>query len=118
MKLRETRRGAQKKKTKNKSKAKQSETKENSAIFCSRAQKSKSKTHLEKGKAKEKLNFTNHSRVITWKMNFFVSKLQTRSLASSSEKVAPRLPCSGHPLSPTIWQTNNLQFVRFNFCVF
>lgn len=60
---------------------KRSATKEIPPFFAAarRNQKAAGKAKLtrsgckRKGKAKEKFNFTNHSRVITWKMNFFVS---------------------------------------------
>lgn len=78
-----------------------------------------------KGKAKEKFNFTNHSRVITWKMNFFVSFQQgspSRSRLRARSRSRSRLRSAdgkvAHPLPLLPWQTNNSQFVRFNFCVF
>lgn len=90
--------------------------------------KNQSKTHAQpKGNAKEKFNFTNHSRVITWKMNFFLSSScvarhpNPADLSCADGKVPPHqlvqlLPALAPP-SPFCWQTNNSQFVRFNFCV-
>lgn len=79
---------------------------------------------VAKGKAKEKFNFTNHSRVITWKMNFFVSFQQgspSRSRLRARRRSRSRLRSAvGKVARPLFhpWQTNNSQFVRFNFCVF
>lgn len=77
-----------------------------------------------KGKAKEKFNFTNHSRVITWKMNFFVSFQQgspSQSRLRARSRSRSRLRSADGKVARPLFlprQTNNSQFVRFNFCVF
>lgn len=65
----------------------------------------KSKTHAQqKGNAREKFNLTNHSRVITWKMNsFFPPPRKFWSFEMERYR--------------NFGATNNWQFVHFNFCV-
>lgn len=89
-----------------------------------RNQKTKNKTHAQpKGNAKEKFNFTNHSRVITWKMNFFLFfrffffRSADDARAERCRPISPRSSTPPWLAPPFPRQTNNSQFVRFNFGV-
>jgi len=74
-----------------KEKEKRREEKKSAAIFSAAKNQradEKSKTHAQqKGNAREKFNFTNHSRVITWKMNFFFPPRRKLQMETRNGKV-------------------------------